>query len=285
VGTVPFEKYQATGNDFIVVEHGRVPDADPAWLAEVLCERREGVGADGLLLLTRGEDVWSVEVINADGSLAETSGNGMRCAFRYLLDHDRFRDDEARVVRSGAGRVEAREDGPYLAVDMGPPRFEGGNLPPLDGAVTRVRLALGTRILCGLAVSMGNPHLVIEIDPGDDLDSFPLEAAAEAAANGDAFPQGVNVEVVRRTGPTDLLARVWERGVGETRACGSGACAMVGALSMMGGLQSPVDVGKPGGRLRVAWSGEPPADLWLSGPASLVFVGSWEGPTQRRNRG
>lgn len=285
MGTVPFEKYQATGNDFVVVEHSRVSDADSSWLAQNICPRREGVGADGLLWLSHGVEGWAVDVYNADGSLAETSGNGLRCALRYLLDHDRFDGDEPLAVVSGAGRVEAREVGPDIAVNMGPPRLEGSNLPPREGDITRVRLAMGTRILCGLAVSMGNPHLVIEIDPGDDLDAFPLEAAAEAAIHSSAFPEGVNVEVIRRTGPGDVVARVWERGVGETRACGSGACATVGALSMLGNLQSPVNVRMPGGTLRVAWGGSPPADLWLSGSASLVFVGSWDGPTRRRSRG
>jgi diaminopimelate epimerase len=284
VGAVSFEKYQATGNDFLVVEARRAIGMNASALARDLCHRREGVGADGLLWLTRdGATPWSVAVYNADGSLAETSGNGLRCAFRYLLDHDLFPGELA--VESGAGPVQARHDGDDLAINMGPPRFEGDNLPPRDGEVTRVRLALGRRILCGLAVSMGNPHLVIELDGGEDPHEFPLEAAAEAAEASGAFVQGVNVEVVRRLAPDRLEARVWERGVGETRACGSGACATVAALSMLGTVQSPTEVRMPGGVLQVSWRGAPPEALWLSGPAIKVFTGSWEGPAQRRKSG
>ncbi len=285
MGAVSFEKYQATGNDFVVVEGRRARGRDAAELARGMCPRRAGVGADGLLWLTRDDAAgWSVGVYNADGTLAETSGNGLRCAFRYLLDHELVEADDDLAVESGAGRVRARLTGDDLAIDMGPPRFADGNLPPLDGEVTRVRLALGRRILCGLAVSMGNPHLVIELDAGEDPADFPLEAAAGAAGASGAFVQGVNVEVVRLQTPHRLEARVWERGVGETRACGSGACATVGALSMLGRVQAPTEVRMPGGVLQVSWRGVPPADLWLSGPAVKVFAGSWEGTAQRRSR-
>lgn len=286
MGAVSFDKYQAAGNDFLVVLARRARGQDAAELARALCPRRDGVGADGLLWLTQDEAAgWSVAVYNADGSLAETSGNGLRCAFRYLLDHALVPGEDDLAVQSGAGPVRARREGAGLAIDMGPPRFAGDNLPPRDGEVTRVRLALGRRILCGLAVSMGNPHLVIELDAGEAPDEFPLEAAARAAEASGAFPQGVNVEVVRVLTPRRVEGRVWERGVGETRACGSGACATVGALSVLGTVRSPTEVRMPGGVLQVSWRGVPPADLWLSGPADKVFTGSWEGPAQRRNWG
>jgi len=270
-----FLKYQAAQNDFLVVPSAQLDGLDAPSLARALCDRRRGAGADGLLVVTPGTDSWRIAVINADGSAAETSGNGLRCAARYLLD--KGEDPAGLTLDTVAGRSQVRVHDDAISINMGPPRFVDPTLPPGDSSTTRVPVQVGNRALQGTAVSMGNPHLVIALDAGDDLVSFPLRTAAATASQ--TFPGGVNVEVLRWVGSATVEARVWERGVGETRACGSGACAVAAALAQQG-ADAPLRIRMPGGMLVVEWEGDLPGDLWLTGPVEHVY----EGRTSLRGR-
>ncbi len=276
MGPIDFDKYEALGNDFVVVDASVLGDLDGALLARAICERRRGVGADGLLWLVPGGDAHLVNVFNADGGLAETSGNGLRCAARWLLDHGFATPGIDIPLVSGAGASPARVDGGEIAVNMGPPSFRDPDLTePGGGYVASVDLTVGGESWSGLAVSMGNPHLVVraEVDPA----SAPLRRIADAAGRPGGFPHGVNVEVARVATRGRVDARVWERGVGETWACGSGACAVVAALGIGGAVGAEVDVHMPGGRLRVAWTGDSKESMWLTGPAQRVFSGRYVG--------
>ena len=257
MSALPFAKYQAAGNDFLLVEAAEVDAAGASELARRFCRRRRGAGADGLLVVGEQDGDHSVMVINADGGVAETSGNGLRCAARYLLD--RGRCGTSFHLTTAAGRVEVHTDGSAIRVNMGPPRTVSHP----------VAIDVADRRLDGIAISMGNPHWVAEID--GDVAAFPLAEFGAAAQR--SFERGVNVEVVQRIGTNRVAARVWERGVGETLACGSGACAIAAALASAGRVSSPLQVQMPGGDLELSWSGEMPADLWLSGPVEKVYEG------------
>ncbi len=266
MSSIEFDKYVALGNDFLVVDALVHDGVDPSALARELCRRHRGVGADGLLWITRGEGRIRVEVLNADGGTAETSGNGLRCAARWLVDRGHAGDGETLPLVSGAGPSPARVDGERITVSMGAPRFAaepGGE-----------RFLAGETTWEGIAVSMGNPHLVVIADqrPAD----VPLEIVARAAGRLPAFPGGVNVEVADLRDPTTADVRVWERGVGETMACGSGACAVAAAARSLGRTEDPLDVRMPGGTLRVSWSGIEYDAMWLTGPAQRVFCGRTE---------
>lgn len=270
---IEFCKYQAAGNDFLVVTPP-LPHSVVS-LARAMCARRTGVGADGLLVINDYREGWRVQVVNADGSPAETSGNGMRCAARFLADCGRAPVGSTAQLFSDAGPVAARIEPETISVDMGPPRFQDSCLPQGDTEPVRIQVRAGGRLLTGTAVSMGNPHLVVEIEAGESLTDFPLETLGRAAAEaGSGFPEGVNVEVVRPS-PDGVDARVWERGVGETLACGSGACA-IGASQLFGTTSSdPMRVSMPGGALTVEWKNPPNGSLWLTGDAKRVFVGRY----------
>ncbi len=282
MGPIEFDKYEALGNDFLVIDAAAAVGVEPRALAPGLCDRRRGVGADGLLWVeVRGGEA-RVTVVNADGGIAETSGNGLRCAARWLLDRGLADPTRTIPLVSGAGPSPARVVGDEIAVDMG---------PPVVGIVAdpETREPLGQRILVcgevwdGISVSMGNPHLVLRSDrnPADS----PLARIAEGVAAGGDFPDGVNIELARVDRRDRVTARVWERGVGETQACGSGACAIVAALRAVRQVDDEVDVHMPGGRLRVAWGGGDHDPAWLTGPARRVFSGTTEGGKMGRASG
>ncbi len=271
--TVTFAKVEAAENDFVVLCDP--PPVDLAAFARRACHRRRGIGADGLAVLTRRDQRWHLRIVNADGSFAETSGNGTRCAVRYLLDRGLVTGDSLTVI-TGAGPVRARARGALITVDMGPPRFSGPGLPDAAGdgrPATAVTLRAAGRRREGWPVSMGNPHLVVRLDADEPLTAFPLEDLAAAARDGAGFPGGVNVEVVRWSGGDRASARVHERGVGETRSCGSGACAVAAALIAGAGAPETLTVEMPGGELVASWDGDPAHGVQLSGRAEQAFEG------------
>lgn len=244
-----FEKWQGCGNDFLVVERSEVRDGLSAERVRALCDRRSGVGADGILVVGEPNGRrWPVEIRNADGSVAESCGNGSRCVARYLLE--RHGGDECELATEG-GTVRARRSADGIAVQIPTPRL---------GVAVRVDTAhQATR------VDVGNPHLVVFVE---DPAGLPLDALARAtrAAGGDA-----NVEAVAVRSRDTIDLRVDERGVGETLACGTGACAAVAAAAAGGLVDDVVSVRFPGGRLAVRVGRE---RYELSGPAERVFEGT-----------
>lgn len=264
-------KYYALGNDFVVLDRrASGEDVTPA-VARRLCDRRRGVGADGVLVLLPAEGAWArMRVHNADGSLAEMCGNGLRCVVKHLVDHSPEKPESIPVwtgagllscrIRYGAGGAEEIE------VSMGPARLVADNLPSAGGRPFVREEVPGFPGLRGTAVSMGNPHLVL-FDVSLDQ-AAALGPRLEVAAG---FPDRANVELVRVEG-AGLELVVWERGVGLTQACGTGACAAAAAAVWEGRLPARLwlPVRLPGGTLRIHVEEDLSAVL-MRGPATFVF--------------
>ncbi len=243
------------GNDFVVVYRTDLPPSAGPSDAVAICDRRTGVGADGVLVV--GDDPPSMEVWNADGSVAEMCGNGLRCVVRRLVEDGRWPGGGDGAVQTGAGPVHAElAGGDEVKVGIAVPRLIDGDPVDVDG----VR---------GHRVDLGNPHFVVFTD--DDLMTFGPRLEAHPA-----FPDRTNVEQVTVRPDGALQMRVWERGVGETPACGSGACAAAVAAAATSRVSGRViDVWNPGGRLRVHLPGFDGGQVELQGPAVTVFRGRW----------
>ncbi len=244
-----FLKGHGTENDFVVL-----PDVDDELeltddLVRALCDRRAGLGADGVLRVVRVDGQWFMDYRNADGSIAEMCGNGVRVYARYLVDAGlALAGDLVLQTRGGAKAVTVGPDS--ITVDMGA-AVVGGPIT-IDGAPATT-------------VDMGNPHAVVHVASVDALGVLAPERT------------DLNVEYVEDLGPTHLRMRVHERGVGETRSCGTGACAAVVATVLRTGTLrgQPYDVDVPGGRLVVTWRED--GHVTLEGPAVLVAEGEWRG--------
>jgi diaminopimelate epimerase len=264
-------KYQATGNDFVMSydpDDRRSLSSDEV---RVLCDRRFGIGGDGSIRVTTGADGRPfMDYRNADGSLAEMCGNGLRCVALLLRDVDGAAGSSFEVeTRSGTRRVELAPDG-RVSVDMGEPNFTKAAIPmrgPAWETYLREPLDLGGGIVVtASAVSMGNPHLVLFVE--DDPERFHIAHIGEVLERDDRFPEGTNVEFAK-VDEGEIVARVWERGSGETMACGSGACAIAVAATEAG-LAGPRSLVRfPGGVLEVELLEA--GSVLLTGPASRVF--------------
>jgi diaminopimelate epimerase len=274
--TFAVTKAQGTGNDFIVLENSSGERLPYAALARKWCRRRHDIGADGLLVLETptmpGAD-FALRIFNADGSEAEMCGNGLRCIARYLAQ-ERASLPDTLTAQTNAGpvtmRIVAGDGGTAVAVDMGAPRMLRREIPMRGNADDRaldvpVETTIGAKRLS--ALSMGNPHCVTFVD--EPCERTDLAAHAAALERLDLFPSGSNYEVARVEDGTISL-RVFERGVGETSACGTGACAAAVAAIATGRAKSPVEVRMRGGALTIEWP-SPNADVIMTGPAEIVF--------------
>jgi diaminopimelate epimerase len=263
VTAFPFWKMEGCGNDFVVVYRSDLPAGASPSLAPALCDRHFGVGADGVLVVDApGGAPGAMTVWNRDGSIAEMCGNGLRCVATRLLEDGRWSGDEPIALRTGAGLLRAARTARGIRLSMGAPT-------PLGP----VEVSAAGASIPGERVSMGNPHFVVQA-PRELPDLQIWGPIVEVAP---AFPRRTNVEWVQQRGPAHLEVRVWERGVGETLACGSGACASVVA-AMLGGrvdFGRDVQVDLPGGTVWVDWSGAEGDEVWLEGPARTVFRADW----------
>jgi diaminopimelate epimerase len=268
-----FAKMHALGNDFMVA---RWPAERPLPSPDVVrrwADRHLGVGFDQLLLLegaATSRDA-AYRVFNADGREAEQCGNGVRCIARFLLPTGA---DTELSLASGGGTIAARllPDG-YVSVSLGEPNFSPAALPFVaDAAAARYRLELASGAVEFGAVSLGNPHAVILVD---SVDSAPVGILGPELAAHPAFPRGVNVGFMQIESERRIRLRVFERGVGETRACGTGAAGAVAVGRHWGRLAADVEVALPGGVLAVRWPG-PGSALWQTGPTSWVYEGQIE---------
>ncbi len=264
-------KFQATGNDFVMTydpEDRRALSADEV---EALCDRRFGIGADGSIRVTRGSDGRPfMDYRNADGSLAEMCGNGLRCVALLLRDVGDVAEPSFDVeTRAGERHVEIASDG-RVRVDMGEPNFTKAAIPmrgPAWETFLHEPLDLGGGlVVTASAVSMGNPHFVLFVE--DDPERFHVAHIGAVLERDDRFPEGTNVEFAKVT-DDGIVARVWERGSGETMACGSGACAILVAANEAGLTGSRSSVRFPGGVLEVERLET--GSVLLTGPASRVF--------------
>jgi diaminopimelate epimerase len=271
-----FTKMHGLGNDFIVFEvQGAATVPDAAQLRR-LADRHTGIGFDQALVITprrRDGTLAFYRIFNADGGEVEQCGNGARCIAEWLRLAGRGGSGEFTLDSPG-GLVAAqlREPG-VVAVDMGVPDFAPRALPfTATAEASSYSLdAAGQRVEFG-AVSMGNPHIVISVP---DVAQASVATLGPALESHPAFPRRVNVGFMQVLDATHILLRVFERGVGETRACGTGACAAVAVGRKAGRLAGQVEVGLPGGALSIAWPG-PGAHLWMTGPAEVSFRGRIE---------
>ncbi|MFH1088014.1 MAG: diaminopimelate epimerase [Chloroflexota bacterium] len=273
-----FVKLEGTGNDFVVVD-ARRKRADWASLARDMCRHHFGVGADGLIVLRRSSvaDI-GVSFYNADGSEAEVCGNGLRCLGKYALE--RGIGTGARVAvetLSGVRLLEAELDGKVVVrvkVNMGAPRFRPGEIPArVDGegpVLDHDVQAAGREVPLSL-VSMGNPHAVGFVS--QPVGGYPLGEVGKQVENHPLFPQRINFEVARVIRPGKIEVRVWERGVGETLSCGSGACAVAVVARLHGYTGVQTEIILPGGVLGISWDGS--HEVHLTGEVKEVFRGEW----------
>ena len=273
-----FTKMHGAGNDYVYVDcfHERVPD-DLARLAIAISDRHRGVGSDGLILIRPSQVADArMQMLNADGSESEMCGNGVRCVAKYVYDHGIARKDELKI-ETGRGVLELRlftSGGRVdrVRVNMGPPILKSAEIPtrlPGDPPI-QVPLDVAGRELKVTCVSMGNPHCVTFVDEIDDEHVLRIGPQIERHP---AFPKRVNAEFIKVISRGEIAMRVWERGTGETQACGTGACASAVAGALAGLTDRRVLAHLPGGDLELEWSAG--GDVYMTGPAVEVFEGVW----------
>ena len=282
-----FTKMQGAGNDFILVETEGVP-RDWSQAAIAMCNRRFGIGADGLLLVSPSATAdFKMRIFNPDGSEAEACGNGLRCSAKYALDRGLAKADAQEILVetvAGTRKVKFHRAGDRvirIQVSMGEPKFGAkdipvalesnkGNLPDIK-PILNYPVNIDNWQLRLDFVSMGNPHAVYFWQ--QPVSDFPLGQLGPKVEQHKMFPNRANFEVARVLSRRQIEVRVWERGAGETLACGSGACAVAVAAQRHGYIENKVDIELPGGILRVEWDGV--GEVFLSGPAEVVFTGEW----------
>jgi diaminopimelate epimerase len=269
-----FWKMHGLGNDYIVIDNRdqKISDKHASILAEQLCERRYSIGGDGLLLVYRSDvaDV-KMRIFNADGSEAEMCGNGIRCFSKYCFENVIVKKTEFTVeTLAGIKQVWLTLDGMEVVavkVDMGEPNWERSSLPMVgEGKCINEKIdVVGEtyRISC---VSMGNPHCITFVG---DVDVFPVYSIGKLIENHKAFPKRTNVGFVQVLGSEELSVRVWERGCGETLACGTGTCAAVAVAHKLGKVKDKVTVHLLGGDLQI----EVGKTILMSGAVEKVFEG------------
>jgi diaminopimelate epimerase len=278
-----FSKMHGLGNDFVVVDCRDRPLGLDADAIRLLGDRHFGVGFDQLLTIEPARDpscAFAYGIWNTDGTPSGQCGNGLRCVARWLERAGLLGRGAARLQSpSGPVAVELLGDGRVRA-DMGEPRFAPAAIPlsaeaqAVDEAAGLYAIDAAGRTVEVGAASMGNPHAVVVVD---DVDAAPVAVLGPQIEHSAAFPQGCNVGFAEVVSRARIRLRVWERGVGETLACGSGACAAVAVLRRRDKLDADVLVGLPGGELEIRWEG-PGRTLWMSGPAAFVFEGEWPAP-------
>ena len=273
-----FTKMHGAGNDYIYVDCFSQPaPADPAKLAQAVSDRHFGIGGDGLVLILPEQAADArMRMFNADGSEAEMCGNALRCVAKYVSDHNLSQKDELRI-QTGRGPLTAklfRESGKvtHVTINMGPPILEAALIPTtLPGNPPQnVTLDVAGQKVSVTCVSMGNPHCVTFVDELND--DWVLRIGPQIERHP-AFPRRVNAEFIQVLSPHEFNMRVWERGSGETLACGTGACAAAVAGVLTGRTSRKVLAHLTGGDLQLEWTES--GDVLMTGPATEVFSGIW----------
>lgn len=273
---ISFVKMQGLGNDFVVIDDLNLPSGQSSSLnrelAVKLCDRRFGVGADQILWLRLPKVLSAdarMEIINADGSVAEMCGNGIRAVALYLDQKMGVKRQLSYRIETLAGMKTVAVQGDQVTVDMGSPGLGGGFGSSSDrpGAGEEIEI-LGQKLRF-YEVSMGNPHAVFFVQ---DFSTYPIDKFGPLIETHPRFPRRTNVEFVRVQGPKVIEVQVWERGAGITLACGTGACASAVASLATERVQGEVEVELPGGKLHISWAG-PGESVRMKGPAVEVFRG------------
>jgi diaminopimelate epimerase len=277
---IEFAKYQGIGNDFVMIPDLQDELELTADLAARLCDRRFGIGADGIIRVAPGHDgaEFVMDYLNSDGSIGEMCGNGIRCLALFAR-HEGLSSSERMVIGTGAGHKVVEISGDQVRVNMGAPIFEPPLIPVAwEGAdAMRVELKLepadNSEVVELACLSMGNPHAVLFTT---DVASAPVRSLGPLLEHHRAFPSGTNVLFVDPESAAQIRMRVWERGSQETLACGTGACAAAVASRLLRGASEKINVLLPGGRLSVEWDGslERERPVFMTGPAQRSFGGS-----------
>lgn len=272
-----FTKMQGAGNDYIYVNAFEERVEDPAKTARLVSDRHFGVGADGLVCICPSENAdFFMDIYNADGSRAKMCGNAIRCVAKYVYDRGMTDKTEIAIeTLSGIKTVKVFTEGGKVTaarVNMGAPILAAREIPTtFDGDfVVSQKLTIDETDYAVTCVSMGNPHCVLFVD---DLEGLELEKIGPRFEHHERFPDRINTEFVRTITPTEFDMRVWERGSGETLACGTGACASAVASVLNGRAERDTDirVNLRGGQLVIRWSKN--GDVYMTGPAEEVFSG------------
>ena len=272
-----FSKYHGTGNDFVMIEDVADKVELTRDLVALLCDRHKGIGADGLIRIAPSDGAdFFMDYWNADGATAEMCGNGIRCLAKYVYDRGLTTKTELDVdTRDGIKRLWLDvEDGEMrsVRVDMGKPSLTRGDIPmrgPEQETFVGEPFPDAGPEYTATAVSMGNPHLVLL--GAQDLARLDLRRIGPPLEHHPDFPERTNVEFIRMSGGSNISVRVWERGVGETMACGTGACASIVAATEMGLVDRRAKILFPGGSLELEWADDD--HVYLTGPAAFVFDG------------
>ncbi len=272
---IPFTKMHGAGNDFVVLDAVRDPmPRDLAAFSRRISHRNFGIGADQILVVRESHNAdFRMEIFNADGSQVEMCANGIRAFYKFLRDHGHTDADQISV-ETLSGIVRPRWAGnDMICVDMGLPVLAPAKIPTTlgrgEGPVLDVSLEVGGRTLVLSSASMGNPHAVVVVD---DVDTYPVHEVGSAIENHAAFPNRVNVEFIEITDRGRLRQRTWERGTGETLACGSGACAASVVSMLRDVVDRRVVVELRGGELEIEWA-DAESPILMTGPAAEVFTG------------
>ncbi len=266
---LPFTKMHGLGNDFVIIDgRNRVIELSPA-AVRAIADRHTGVGCDQLITLGPARAVGAqlrMQIHNADGHEAEACGNATRCV-AHMLFHE---SGESQIgIETTAGLLVARAAEQSISVDMGPARLAWDEIP-LSEEVDTCHLPLEAGVLSDpVAVNMGNPHAVFFVS---DVDRVPIEELGPGLEGNPLFPNRANIGVAQQTKPSRLRLRVWERGVGLTRACGTGACAAVVAASRRGLVTRQAEVDLDGGTLHIAWNED--GHVIMTGPTATSFTGN-----------
>ena len=274
-----FTKMQGLGNDYVYVNCLKEKIADPPELARRISDRHFGVGSDGLIMINPSDKAdFEMEMYNADGSRAEMCGNGIRCVGKYVYDYGLTDKTQISVeTLAGIKHLDLTvENGKVtlVKVDMGQPVFEPDRIPvKAEGSmVVDEPLEVDGKEYRMTCISMGNPHAVIFVD--QDVRELPLEEIGPSFENHERFPKRINTEFVRVIDRHTAQMRVWERGSGETLACGTGTCAAAAACVLNGLTEDEVTVHLLGGDLYIKWDRKKNT-IYMTGPAEIVFEGEW----------
>lgn len=275
--SIPFLKMHGAGNDFVIIDERTQEYTLKPHEVRLICDRRIGIGCDQLVLMREAGVLADVKMVifNADGSEAQACGNATRCVGRLVMEES---GKEMARIETLAGILEcAHESDLRVKVEMGAPRFDWREIPLAEPTDT-MRLPITTgKWLEPVAVNMGNPHAVFFVT---DVASVELEKHGPSIENNALFPERVNVEFAEISARNHIALRVWERGSGETQACGTGACAAMVAARLRGLVDEAVDVHLPGGVLRIEWQGtqENASSVYMTGPVCKVAKGEWMRP-------
>ncbi len=267
----PFVKMQGQENDFVVFDCTKSTFSNPAPIARRVLNRNSGVGGDQMILLTKSRKAdFGMRTFNQDGSEAEMCGNGLRCLARFIRDK-KFSSKKELTIETLAGIRKTRFVGTHsIEADMGEPKMKGKEIPVnLSGRVINRPVRIESKEFRITCLSMGNPHCVVF---QENLDSFELNKFGPLLEGYSIFPKKANVSFVNIFSKSDLQMRIWERGVGETKSCGTAACAATVAAVLNGFSERKTTVKQPGGKLTVDWSRKD-NHLYLRGPVEIVFTG------------